>query len=434
VGDLLKLPGIVEINRELGFGNSAKNAPMGRYPKAVAKWLRQREQNPAMLEGLVKAGFRKTVMKLAQRVGFKPESDEFFRLLRWKQKQADDGRRAMAIGVEVEAAESWDELSERDICQKIMDDKPNFKRVVGLLPKTVGLTPAVMAASIEAGSLSDKDLIILTPTLEDLGLLNVPQIKARWEQATRAAEDMRAANIAQRVKNKETIEKLEEAADTAVQKAVEEVIRGLMVYVAVDISGSMAECIERAKGYLTKLLVGIPLDKLVVAVFNQSARKVEIQHPSSKGVENAFVGYGAGGGTNHGSAIRDVFVYHPPAPDEDALFLWIGDQGQWGTSTDRIRESGLDPVAFGLLKVAAKNGGHGDHIEQTAVQLGIPCFEINEDMFEAGDPYSVPRTLRHLIAATPAVKGARPAAAIKRVTLVEQILQTPKLTKPLWAA
>jgi len=33
VGDVLRLPQIVEINRGLGFGNSARKVPMGRYPK-----------------------------------------------------------------------------------------------------------------------------------------------------------------------------------------------------------------------------------------------------------------------------------------------------------------------------------------------------------------------------------------------------------------
>lgn len=428
VGDLLALPDIAKINRELGFGNSAKNAPMGRYPKAVAKWLRQRERNPKMLAGLIKSGFRKTVMQLSQRIGYKPEGDEFFQALRWKQKQSADGRRAMAIGVEVEAAETWEGLTEEAICQKIVADKPNYKRVVGLLPKEIGLTPAIMAAIIEAGAVSNKDLIILTPTLEDLGLLNHPAIKTRWEGAIKAAEDMRAANIASRVKNQDLAEELTDAADNAAKKAMEEVVKGLRIYVAVDISGSMSDCIVRAKSYLAKLLVGFPLDKLTVAVFNSDAREVVIKHPSSAGVNKAFENFGAGGGTNHGAAVRNVFAKKPPGPDEDAFFIWIGDQGQYGTSTDRIRESGLNPLAFGLLKV----GNQGSHIVDTAAALGIPCFDIDENMFD--DPYAVTRTLRNMIAATPVNQvGFRPAA-VRRATLVEQILNTPKLTKPVWAA
>jgi hypothetical protein len=46
-----------------------------------------------------------------------------------------------------------------------------------------------MAATIEAGCLSDKDLIILSETLEELGLFQVPAIRARYDKALASAED-----------------------------------------------------------------------------------------------------------------------------------------------------------------------------------------------------------------------------------------------------
>src|SRR5262249_1209285 len=155
---------------------------------------------------------------------------KFFETLRWKQVQADDGRREIAIGKAVSAAETWAGLSERTICERIVRDKPNMKRIVALVPKELGLTRAIVAAAIEAGSLSHKDLVIATPTLEELGLLEVKPVRERWEKAVKAAEDMRAANIASRVKSKVTRELLEEGADIAVQKAVSDVIRNIVVY------------------------------------------------------------------------------------------------------------------------------------------------------------------------------------------------------------
>jgi len=223
IHDVLRLPAIAAINHDLGFGLSARRPFLGRWPKTVEKWLRHREQNPRMLDGLVKAGFRTTVMELARRIGYKPETPYFFEALRWKQCQAEDGRRTLAIGEAVKAAESWAGLSEMQVCEKIVAQKPDWKRIVGLLPKDVGVTRAVVAAAIEAACLSDKDLIILTPTLEELGLLDVPDVRGRWEQAVKASDDMRAANIARNVQSKQVAEKLQEAADIAVQKAVEEV-------------------------------------------------------------------------------------------------------------------------------------------------------------------------------------------------------------------
>jgi hypothetical protein len=239
IHEVLTLPEIAKINHELGFGKSAKHPFLGRWPKTIEKWLRYREENPKMLQGLVKAGFRTTVMKLARLVGYKPTSDKFFEILRWKQKQSGDGRRQMAIGKAVKAAESWEGKSEQEICEIIEKTKPNWKLVVGLLPKKIGVTRAIMAAAIEAGGLSDKDLIILTPTLEDLGLLKVQEIRDRHASALARAKDQRAANIARNVRSKDLKEKLEEASDKVAQKAAEEQLDNIRVYFIVDVSASM---------------------------------------------------------------------------------------------------------------------------------------------------------------------------------------------------
>jgi len=427
VGDLLRLPGVATINRELGFGRSARNAPLGRYNKAVSKWLRHRERNPGMLEGLIKAGFRTTVMKLARQVGYKPETPRFFELLRWKQKQAGDGRRSIAIGAAVTAAESWSGMSEAEICQRIVETRPNYKRAVGMLPREIGLTRAVMAAMIEAKSVSDADLIILTPTLEDLGMLNIPAIADRWTKASERVENQRAAHIAERVRSKETREKLEVAAESALKRAVAEVTRDLRVYVAVDISGSMSGSIKRAKLYLKQFLQGFPAEKTTVCVFNTTAREVSIKHASATGVEHAFRGFRAGGGTSHGAAFKQVFSKHPPTADEDALVFFVGDQGEYNSFAAEVRRSGINPVAFGMLNVPANTASRG--VENVAAELGIPCFPIGEAMF--GDAYAVTRTLSNLIASTPV--GQRAGRTANRVSLVETILQTSTLTRPTWA-
>jgi len=435
--DVLTLPEVAKINRDLGFGKSAKHAFLGRWPKAVEKWLRYREENPKMLEGLVKAGFRTTVMALARRIGYKPTSDKFFEILRWKQKQSEDGRREMAIGKKVKAAESWDDLTEAEICERIEKGKPNWKRIVGLLPSKIGVTRAIMAAAIESGSLSDKDIIILTPTIEELGLLKVQEIKQRLDEALAKAEDMRAANIARNVRSKELQEKLEQGADKAAQKAVEEVIKDIRIYVVVDISASMEGALEKAKPLIAKLLQSIPKDQVHVAVFNTAGREVTIKNTSTKGVAAAFRGIKAGGGTDYGSGVR-VLSKYKPKENEDALFLFVGDEEQRATFEAHIQNSGINPVAFAFLKTVADTGAaawRARHyqettaVRQTAANLGIPCVMIDERTFD--DPYAIPRTLRTLIAATPV--GVANQARTPRVTLVDQIIQTDLLKKPAWA-
>jgi len=434
VYDVLTLPGVAAINRELGFGKSARRPFLGRWDKTVEKWLSYRENNPKLLEGLVKAGFRQTVMDLARRVGYKPESPKFFETLRWKQAQSKDGRRNLAIGQAVEAAETWNGLSEEQICERITKERPNYKRIVGMIPKNVGVTRAVMAAAIEAGALSNKDLVIATTTIEELGLMQVQDIRERWERAVAAAEDMRSANIATRVKSKETKDKLQEGADKALQKQVAEVIKGLHVKFILDISISMAPGIQTAKKYIGQFLQGFPLDKLDVAIFNTAGRRIEIKHASAAGVENAFRGITANGGTNYGEGVRAV-QDRKPGPGEDCFVIFCGDE-EANSFAQYVRNSGLNPVAFGLLKIG---GGEGNRaVRDTAAQLGIPCLPIDDRIFAnlavdgRVDPYAIPRAIRNLIAVTPV--GIANMVEAKRVTLTDEIINTKLLAKPAWAA
>jgi hypothetical protein len=280
-----------------------------------------------------------------------------------------------------------------------------------------------MAASIEAGSMSDKDLIILTPTLEELGLLEVEGLKQRWEQALRVAEDMRAANIAERTKSKDTQKKLLDAADVAVKKAVEEVATAIRVYFMVDISGSMEGAIEAAKAHIARFLQAFPERQVHIAVFNTTGREIRLPHASAAGVENAFRGIKAGGGTDYGAGVRALEA-HRPGDQEDVLFIFVGDE-QAGLFDTAVRTSGLDPMAFGFVKVGTHAGAA---VRDTAAALGIPCFMIDERTF--ADPYAVPRTIRALIAATPVGK----AKGAARASLVDMILKTELLAKPAWAS
>jgi len=426
--DVLSLPSVASINRELGFGKSARRPFLGRWDKAVEKWLANQEQNPKLLEALVRGGWRSTVMELARKVGYKPTTPRFFATLRWKQAQAEDGRRTVALGQEVKAAETWAGLDEMAICERIVAEKPSFKRLVGLLPSEPGMTRAIMAAAIESGAMSDKDLVIATPTIEELGLLEVQDIRERWERACKAATDMRAANIARNVKTKEVAEKLVEAADEALQKEVAEVVKDMQVWVIVDISDSMKEAIDEAKALLCRFVQGFPLDRIHVSVFSTAGREIPIKHASAPGVENAFRGIHAGGGTHYAQGVK-ALAHHKPKADEDLLMIFVGDEEcSHPHFVPTLQGAGLKPMAFGLIKPR----GNGSVVRTTAAMLGIPCFEIKKDTFN--DPYAIPRTIKALVAATPV--GVTPTAErVKpRVTLVDTILKVDLLKKPAWAA
>ncbi len=439
IREVLMLPEIAAINLKLGFGVSTRHPFLGRWPEVTEKWLRYREENRPLLTGLVKAGFRKTVIQLARRVHYKPNTPWFFEELRWKQIQSDTGHRTM-VDINIAQTESWNELTEAQICEKIVAEKPDWKRITGMLPKGL-MTRAVVAAAIEAKALSDRDLVIATPTLEELGLLDVPDVKARWEKALKKAEDSRSVNIAKNVQSKEVKEKLNEAADTAIKKAVEEVSKNIRVYFFVDISGSMKSSIEAAKLHVAKFLQGFSPERTHIAVFNTVGREVKLKHASAAGVANAFQGIAASGGTDYGAGVRELMKYKP-LPDEDVLFIFVGDE-EAHAFDGQVVASGLNPMAFGFVKTIPDNGAaayrHGLHngenniaVRETANRLKIPCFMIDEKTFD--DAYAIPRTIRNLIAATPVnVTRVATATTAPRLTFVDQILKTDLLKKPVWA-
>lgn len=439
IGQILEVPQVAEINRKLGFGQSQRRSPMGRYLKVLEKWLQNIETNQKVLEVLVSKGFRTSIMQICRKVGYKPQSDRFFYTLRWKQKQAADGRRELAVGKDVAPVDSWAVLTEKQVCEKLIEDKPSWKVAASKIPPGIGVTPAIMSAAIEAGCLSNQDLIIMTPTIEELGLLEDKDVHARWKQAVDEAENQRALNIARNVRTEKAKEGLEEAADKAAAKAVEEVTRDLRIYVIVDRSGSMQGAIEKAVEYISKFVGAIPLDKLHVTAFNTVGKEINISRPTAAAVRQAFRGVNAGGGTNYANGVGSLIGKYRPGPNEDSLFIFIGDEQDWSGAdalTRCFHHYGVQPAAFGRLYVSS-TGGYGwaaRHdspvlIKNTAAALGIPCFDIDEAIFE--DAYAVPRTIRNLIASTPVTRA--PSVA-RRVSLVDEILKTELLVKPAWAA
>jgi len=215
---------------------------------------------------------------------------------------------------------------------------------------------------------------------------------------------------------------------------LEEVTRGLRVYCMVDKSASMSTALKAAQGYLSRFLGGFPLDKLHVSVFNTQGSEITIKAPKKAAVTHAFRGHGASGGTRYMAGVAALQKYRPEA-DEDVLFLFVGDgAGETGRDlADYITRTGLNPAAFGYLYVPGSMGMGNRTVESAAAVLGIPCFTIEEAMFEGEDPYAIPRILRDMIAATPVNKAGAAGARVQRVTLAEQILKTPLLQPPTWA-
>ena len=424
VAELLEIPQIAALNRAAGFGDPAsKRAPLGRWTKAASKWLAVRETNPAMLSGLVRAGYKQTIKNLARKVGYKPASADFFAILGWKQSQKHDGRRAIGLdGLELVKSERFDGLSEAEICESIVTNRSSYKEVVGRLPADIGLTPAIMVAVLP--SLGDRDMRQLTPTLEELGLLVVPEIRDRWEKAIAKSTDQRGLNIAKNVRSKDLKDKLADAADNAAKKAVAAASAeaDVRVMFLVDKSGSMQGAIDKSKDALSKILAGFPLDKLHVAAFDTMGSVLKPKAASRAAVQHMLAPLTAAGGTMHGSAVqalhRDGLRI---AATTKLIVIVVGDEaGEAGESlAQTFKTLGYTVDAIALLLAGSPRG---QTVRDCAKALGVPYSEVTVDQFD--DPYHVTRVLRALLEAPVAARAAVPMSG-----LVEKVMAT-KLLEP----
>jgi hypothetical protein len=424
IAELLETPEIAALNRKAGFGDpAAKRAPLGRWTKAAGRWLTMREANRAMLDGLVRAGYKQTIKSLARKVGFKPATPEFFGILGWKQTQAKDGRREVGLdNAKLAKSDRFDDLSEAEICETIVAQRLRYKDAVGRLPADIGLTPAIMVALLP--SLSDRDLRQLTPTLEELGLFAVPEIRARWDQAIASSADQRGLNVAKNVRSKELKDKLSESADNAARKAVDEATKSataadseLRVMFLVDKSGSMQNAIEQSKEALAKILAGFPLDKLHVAAFDTMGQVLKPKAATRLAVQHMLAPLKGEGGTIHGAAVHALHRDGLRVPATAKLIvIVVGDaQGEPGTAfAAAFRAVGYGVSAMAFLQA----GGTGVTVRDCAKELHVPYSEIAVAQFD--DPYHVPRVLRALL-------EAPIAAGVPTVGFVDKVMGTKLL-------
>jgi len=426
VAQLLEVPEIAALNRAAGFGDPAsRRPPLGRWPKAARQWLEVRERNLPLLDGLVAAGFKETIKSIARKSGYKPQSARFFEILGWAQKQSDAGHRAVGLdGLVLQRRERFDGMDEAAICERIVRDRLTFKDAVGRLPAGMGLTPAIMVALLP--TLSDRDLRVMTPTLESLGLLADAEVRARWERAIEEATDQRSLNIARNVRSKELRERLSDAADVAARKAVSETIGDdqIEVMFLIDTSGSMQRAIEDSKEALSRILAGFPLERVHIAAFDTTGR-VLVPKAATRTAVNHLLGHlHAGGGTHHGSALYALRRSGYMVPKASKLIvIVVGDEaGENGRMfADAFAEYGYRPAAIALIVSVSRGWGRGTTVRDAAAVLGVPFSEVSVDQFT--DPYQVTRILKALLDAPVAVGG--PSG------LVDRILATPLLEKPL---
>ena len=167
-------------------------------------------------------------------------------------------------------------------------------------------------------SLSDRDLRQLTPTLEELGLLSVPEIRGRWEKAIAQATDQRGLNIAKNVRDKGA---QGEARGGGGQRG-EEGRRGgdapRSTCASCSSSTSRARCRARSRSRRRRSRRssrGFPLEKLHVAAFDTMGQVLKPKAASRAAVQHMLAPLKADGGTIHGAAVQALHRDGVRVPD-----------------------------------------------------------------------------------------------------------------------
>ncbi len=438
IAKLLHAPGIVAINREAGFGSAgASNAPLGRFRQVVTRWLLVRERNTQLLKGLVSAGYASTVRSLVRYGRYKPEQAAFFALVRYGQKQAESGHREMAIGVKLTTGDTWEGKTEKEIISIIQKGDLSYTVAVGKIPSSVGVTRNILRAL--TAKMSDQDLIIAAPALEESGLLDSdPMVQKRVHDATKMARSHRALTVAKNVRSEKVKDLLEGAAASANAKAVAEAVpdRPLRVMLLVDTSASQQGAIDRSKEIIPTLIAGLAPDRVHVAAFSSAGRIIHagvgpnVGEMSLKHVKAMLSALQSGGGTDQKTAVNVLAAAGVrKQPGEILILLVIGDESDYGDrdgslTAALLRNTGLLPDAVGLI-FNQGNESRGQAVRGTASHLRVPFNDVAVEALK--DTYQIPRVLRGLLDA-PVVASATTQA---RFGLLERISAVPLLEPPV---
>lgn len=214
--------------------NTAKHFPTG-FKNAYKKYLKYREQNPDMLQGIRKAGLSQKMVQIYRLTHTGP-SDAAAAILNWKQKNKPD--------LEMQATADFQNKTSAEIAEEITKKKMSPMVALSLIPKEKITTE--VAKALLKNSTGNQSIIMYNWFARN-GFLDVASImtlfKKKVGEATTAVD-----RIDTLTKNADSEDKKEMAqirSDKRKQAAKTESLG--KIYLHIDASGSMAAAIEFAK-------------------------------------------------------------------------------------------------------------------------------------------------------------------------------------------
>jgi len=392
-------------NRKMKFGIKAEATHYSKSLRsAVRKYLRYREANPKMIEGIVRTGLTKTYRNLYRWARIQP-SAEAATFLAWEQKdgsvkEADFKQNKLTFAG----------LSEVEIAEKIRAERLTPQRALGALGDKI--SPVIAAAVLEQAS--GDQAVILTNLFEEQGLLKNVEVKKVYEEKIKTAKN--ALDRVDRIKaelSEETKTALKDSRSETRKANIEDFGR---VFVHVDTSPSMANALEIAKEYGATIseFVKNPEQNFFWGSFD-SAGKVfpNPQKFTKDGFKLALYGQKIGGyGTDC------LALYKTARQKGCSVDIYITDQDHngklIGMTIDECRREGLtDPQVAVIVDVHGRQDGI---LKRELEKAGIPVTVLTAK--ELGESALVTQ------AVNVAMKG--------QIAVLEEILSTGLLDLPKW--
>jgi len=391
-------------NSKMKFGSKAEATHFSKHLKtALCKYLRYREANPKLLEGVRKAGLKNTVETLYRIARIAP-SPEAVRILGWKQKPGFPGS-------EVELKKTpfnFEGMSDLEIAQKIQGERLPPTGVLGALPRSI--SPVIAAAILEQST--GNQVVVLTEMFEEQGLLKNDEVRKVYQEKLKTAKT--ALDRVERFKV-EMDEQTAAVLKTAKSEQRKEDVGDLgKFFLNIDISGSMSVAVQVAidKGSILAECIKNPSENFFWGVFNTSGSILVRPKTFEKDAfAHSLYGIRPTGGT-------DCLALYAQALRLGCTTLgYVTDQEHNGppinVTVDKCRKAGLpDPKMVVIIDV-----GHGDTtLKRGFESCGIPVAVLK------------PEQLSESALVSQAVKSALKGAS----AIIEEIMSEPLLQLPKW--
>lgn len=374
--------------------------------EALKKYLKYREANPEMLEGIRKAGLKTTMQRMARKLHY-DFSDEAREILDWARRGQVFEKRAPL----------FENMGDLEIAEKIRTDELPYIGVLSELAKVdKKVSPVIAVAMLEQAT--GNQAVIMRSTFEDAGILNDAEVKALYEEKIKEAQTAldRVDNIA-----KEASDSVKAALKEAKSSSRKEELGDIgKVFVHLDFSGSMEQVRDYAgeRGAIIAEMVQSPAVNFAWGWFSGHGVRLPLpQTFESDAFKSVLFGQGDWGGT-------DCFALYEEARRFGAdVDVFITDQGHGaGSMSERIRrfhEDNPDLPKPKACVIVHYDNSWGGGSENGAVKRG---YEDN------GIPVSVlkPKALTETAVVTQAVK----TAMMGPVAMVDEIMNTELLRLP----